>query len=128
MKGSHYIPYQNISCVYSLDDSEWQNLTLVSASSPLIFPSLVNKYWYVTMWLNYTAVLHNVSDGSHYLKIDVTPDSVRSREEGSEGKPLIYFSVIKQPLIDWTLVGVLVVVIIVSVALVYFKKVKPKHG
>lgn len=131
VKESHYIPYQNIRFIYSLDGSEWQNLTFVSASSPLIFPSLVNNYWYVTMRVNYTTVLHNVTEGSHFLKIDITPNSIPLREEGSEGKPLITFSVINQPLIDWTLVGVLVVVIIVSVvvvSLVYFKKVKPKHG
>ena len=83
------------------------------------------------MRVNYTTVLHNVTEGSHFLKIDITPNSIPLREEGSEGKPLITFSVINQPLIDWTLVGVLVVVIIVSVvvvSIVYFKKVKPKHG
>jgi hypothetical protein len=131
VKESHYIPYQNISFIYSLDDSDWQNMTLVSASSPQIFPSLVNNYWYVTMRVNYTTVLHNVTEGSHFLKIDITPNSIPLREEGSEGKPMITFSVINQPLIDWTLIGIIIVVIAVSViaiSLIYVKKVKAKHG
>jgi hypothetical protein len=130
VKESHYIPYQNISFIYSLDDSDWQNMTLVSASSPQIFPSLVNNYWYATMRVNYTTVLHNVTEGSHFLKIDITPNSIPLREEGSEGKPLITFSVINQPLIDWTLIGVIIVVIVVSViaiSLIYVKKVKAKQ-
>lgn|SRR5665647_366368 len=27
---THYVPYQNISCIYSLDGSEWQNMSFVS--------------------------------------------------------------------------------------------------
>lgn len=93
-KGSRYIPYQNISCVYSLDGSEWQNMSLVSFKKADPFPSLVNNFWYNTMWLNYSVILHNVSEGSHYLKIDVKPDSIHTREESSEKEnPFVYFTV-----------------------------------
>ncbi|MGD6810587.1 MAG: hypothetical protein ACQCN3_12890 [Candidatus Bathyarchaeia archaeon] len=131
VQGTHYIPYQNISCIYSLDDSEWQNLTLATVSSPQVFPSLVNKYWHVTMRLNYTAILNNVSEGSHYLKIDVTPNSIPSREEGSEDKPVINFNIANRPLIDWTLIEIIIAVITVSViavSLIYVKKLKTKQG
>jgi hypothetical protein len=134
MKDSHYIPYQNISCIYSLDGSEWLNMTLISRSQPYIFPSLVNNYWYVTMWFNYTAVLHNVTAGSHVLKIDVAPNDVRSREEGGEGKPVIHFNVNSQPLTAWALVVIIVITVSVVVVLIYFRKNKliiknsPKKG
>jgi len=91
---THYVPYQNIGCVYSLDGSEWQNMTLVSSAKSELFPSLPNKWWYSNMWLNYTATLHNVSEGSHYLRIDVKPDSIRTRDiSSSQDQPLVYFNV-----------------------------------
>jgi ABC-type transport system involved in multi-copper enzyme maturation permease subunit len=129
VKDSHYIPYQNISCIYSLDNSEWQNMTLASTSQPYIFPSLVNNYWYVTMWLNYTAVLHNVTEGQHNLKIDLNPEGIRSIEEGGEGKPLIQFTVNNQPSTKWFLISVIITVIIVSVVVVfvYFRKNRVKN-
>ncbi len=95
---THYVPYQNISCVYSLDGSEWQNMTLVSATKSELFPSIPNNFWYSNMWLNYTATLHDVSEGSHQLRIDVKPESIRTRDiSNSQEKPAVYFNVIGQP-------------------------------
>ena len=76
---THYVPYQNISCVYSLDGSDWQNMTLVSVGGHEAFCSLVNPYWYSNTWLNYTATLHNISEGTHFLRLDVKSDSLSPR-------------------------------------------------
>jgi hypothetical protein len=130
-QGTHYVPYQNISCVYSLDGSEWQNMSFVSAVKTEPFPSPVNKYWYSSMWINYTATLHNVSKGTHYLKVDVHPKSIPTRDIGSSYKPLVHFNVIvsNQPSteLNITLIIGLVIVTTVTVgSLIYVKKVKPK--
>jgi hypothetical protein len=95
---THYVPYQNVSCVYSLDGSEWQNMTLVSETKSELFPSIPNNFWYSNMRLNYTATLQGVSEGSHQLRIDVKPDSIRTRSiSSSQEKPVVYFNVIGQP-------------------------------
>lgn len=130
-KGSHYIPYQNISCVYSLDGAEWQNMSLVSVDKGEPFSSLVNNYWYSVMWLNYTVLLQNVSEGSHYLKVDVKPDSIHSRDYSGEDKPLVYFNVIKQSSItelnDMLIIGLVIVTIATILAVIYVKKVRPNR-
>ncbi len=90
---THYVPYQNISCLYSLDESEWQNMTLVSATKSELFPSIPNNFWYSNMWLNYTATLHGVSGGSHYLRIGVVPDSIPIGYDSSQGS-IVYFNVV----------------------------------
>ncbi len=95
---THYVPYENISCVYSLDGSEWRNMTLVSSAKSELFPSIPNNFWYSNMWLNYTATLQGVSEGLHCLKIGVKPDSIPTRDlMSSEDQPLVYFNVANQP-------------------------------
>ena len=135
-KNMHYVPYQNITCVYSLDDSEWQNMTLVSAVKNEQFPSLPNKFWYSTMWINYTATMHDVSDGSHYLRIDVKPDSIRTGDISNiQDLPLVYFNVIDQPstelinhpstdLNSLPIIGLVIGIIFTAGFIIYFKKIK----
>jgi len=73
-------------------------MTLVSATKSELFPSIPNNFWYRNMWLNYTATLQGVSEGSHQLRIDVKPDSIRTRSiSSSQEKPVVYFNVIGQP-------------------------------
>jgi hypothetical protein len=74
--GTHYIPYQDISCVYSIDGSEWQNMSLVSVYIHEPFCSLVNPFWYSTADLNYSATLHGLSEGEHHLQFNIKPDSI----------------------------------------------------
>jgi len=141
---THYVPYQNISCAYSLDDFEWQEMSLVSVGGHEAFCSLVNPYWYSNTWLNYTATLHNVSEGSHYLRIDVKPDSIRTRDiSSSQDQPLVYFNVMPSipqevepaqppdttsPAPDLLLIlsSALVLAVVAVAALVYWKKRKHK--
>lgn len=103
--GTHYIPYDNISCVYSLDDSDWQNMFLFSVEYGEPTSDLVNNYYYNYMWLNYSAVLYNVTEGAHYLRIDVQPNSIRSRDSGSGyDDPLVYFYVKNQLITESTII------------------------
>lgn len=103
--GKHYIPYENISCVYSLDDSDWQNMSLFSVNNGEITSDLVNNYFYNYMLLNYTAILHNVTEGSHCLRIDVHPNNIRSRDSSSGyDKPLVYFYVKNQLITESTII------------------------
>jgi len=72
--GIHYIPYQDISCLCSLDGGDWQNMSLSFVKEHEPFTSLVNEHYYhCTVDLNYTATLYNVSDGAHQLRFRVTP-------------------------------------------------------
>lgn len=131
-RNTHYVPYQNISCVYSLNGFEWQNMTLVSAVKNEQFPSLPNKFWYSNMWVNYTATLHDVSEGSHYLKVDVKPDSIRTSDISSgQDKPLVYFNVISRPStqlnsipISIPIIGLVIGIIFTAGSIIYVKKSK----
>ena len=76
---THYIPYENISCLYSLDGAEWQNLTFLSANKSELFPSIPNNYWYSNMRINFTSTLFDVSTGEHELRFSVEPDSIHTR-------------------------------------------------
>jgi hypothetical protein len=76
---THYIPYENISCMYSLDGAEWKNMTFLSALKSELFPSIPNNYWYSNMRINYTVTLTDVSTGEHDLRFNVKPDSINTR-------------------------------------------------
>ena len=130
--GSRYIPYQNISCVYSLDGSEWQNMSLVSFSNLNTFSSLVNSFWYTTMWLNYTVVLHNAPEGLHYLTFNVTPNATYSRSYSGPEKTSVHFEVqssepspVQSPLNelnDILIIGLVIAVVICVGSVIYVKK------
>ena len=97
-KNSQFVPYENISCVYSVDGSEWRNMTLVSATKGELFPSIPNNWWYSNMWLNYSATLSNLPEGSHYLRIGVRPDGIPVSDiSGGEEKHLVHFNVVGNP-------------------------------
>ena len=92
---THYVPYQNITCIYSLDGSEWQNMSLVSVGGHEAFSSMVNPFYYSNTWLNYTSTLHEISNGTHLLQLDVKPDSLSSRVRSIDnlGKAVVNFSI-----------------------------------
>ena len=70
---THYIPYEDISCLYSLDGAEWQNMTLLSAVKSELFPSIPNNYWYSNMRINFSASLIDVSTGDiTYRQLEVS--------------------------------------------------------
>jgi hypothetical protein len=121
---THYFPLQSISCVYSLDGSDWQNMTFVSAFEDEQWPSCL--FWYSETWVNYTTTLQDVAEGSHYVTIEVKPDSLRTNQT------LIHFNVISQPstqLVSPLTVGVIGVIFVVTFAIasgIYVKKGRRK--
>lgn len=132
-KGLHYIPYQNFSCVYSLDNGEWQNLTLISYNESPPFASIVNKWWHRVMDINCTATLQNVTAGPHFLTIAIQPDSILFlNESGSLSKPLVNFYVTDKPsteLNNALIIGsAFSIAALIVGALIYLKKLKPNQA
>jgi hypothetical protein len=127
-QGLHYIPIQNISCVYSLDNSEWQNLTLVSFKESPPFASYVNKWYYKVMDINYTTTLQNITGGLHFLKIAMKPDGIFfSGLYGNVGCPIVSFNVTDEPQTNSNeslIIGSIIGVASISCVLLYFKKIK----
>jgi hypothetical protein len=71
---SSVIPYQNINCLYQVDNSAWKSATLDFASKQEGFWSLVNDGYYNTMDCNYSALLRGLYNGAHSLNITLKPD------------------------------------------------------
>lgn len=70
---SGLIPYQDINCIYQLDDTEWKNASLHYASEQETWWDPTGGYWN-QMDCNYSAVLQELSNGAHSLNVTVTPD------------------------------------------------------
>jgi hypothetical protein len=125
--GLHYIPIQNISCVYSLDDGEWQNLALVSLKESPPFASYVNKWYYKVMDINYTTTLQNVTGGVHSLKIAMKPDGILFDTNGVFGSTIINFNFTEESQTnsnDSLIIGSIIGIASISCAILYFKKIK----
>jgi hypothetical protein len=69
---SRVIPYQEISCVYNLDNGEWKNASFVSNTESLVWKSFVNELWYTQMECTYTAVLQDLPEGLHFIRVAVS--------------------------------------------------------
>jgi hypothetical protein len=91
---SHVIPYQEINCVYSLDNGEWKNAPLTSTIQKEAWQSIVNKCWYNQMESNYTVVLQGLSEGLHFIRVAVKPDNVHSYN---------YYSFDLEPSVNFTI-------------------------
>ncbi len=124
---THYVPYQNMSCIVSLDDAGWREMSLVSVGGLEAFSSVANPFWYSNTWLNYTAALHSVSGGQHYVRIGVKPDGIPLSYESSQGS-LVYFNIINSaqekpfPWLPVAAVSVIVGAVVAVAAVVYGKK------
>jgi hypothetical protein len=68
------IPYQEINCLYRVDNGEWQNASLFSASAQKYYglPSNRVNVNYVDCY--YNATLQDLANGAHLLDIDLKPD------------------------------------------------------
>jgi hypothetical protein len=73
-KNAYLIPYQEISCLYRLDNGEWKNTSLSYASEQTYFGDPLNRDYWNDLYCNYSAVLHGLSNGVHLLDIDFKPD------------------------------------------------------
>ena len=96
--GSHVIPYQEISCVYSLDNGEWKNTLLNSTTKKEPWQSLVNAWWFNQMESKYNVVLQNLSEGLHFIKVAAKPDSLRSNNYYERDlEPSVNFTIKQSP-------------------------------
>jgi hypothetical protein len=82
-RNSGVIPYQNISCIYSLDGGEWKN---ASFSTVRITGDVKNPvregYWY-TIQCTYNAVVRGMPEGRHNINVTVMPEEVRASDSHS---------------------------------------------
>jgi hypothetical protein len=129
---THYVPYQNLSCIYKLDDFDWQNMSLASLGGEEAFCSSVNPYWYGNTWLNYSATLQGLSKGAHSVKIDVRPDIIPIRDiNSSQDKPLVFFNVINDQsseIKNLQITGATIASIIAVASVLFVKKRSPKKA
>jgi hypothetical protein len=71
---SSLIPYQDITCIYQLDNGEWRNASLHYASEQRAWYDPTFQGYWNQLDCNYTAVLQGLSNGEHLLDIDLKPD------------------------------------------------------
>ena len=68
------IPYQEISCLYQLDNGEWKNASLYYASEQKAWYDPTFQGYWNQLDCNYSALLTGLSNGEHLLDIDLKPD------------------------------------------------------
>ena len=86
------IPYQEINCLYRVDNGEWQNASLFSASDQKYYGSPANRVNVNYVDCYYNATLRGLSNGAHFLDIDLKPDidnHVRTSSNGTRSVPNI---------------------------------------
>jgi hypothetical protein len=71
---SSVIPYQNINCLYQVDNNDWKNASRISASQQGGFWDPPNDGYWNVIDCNYSAVLQGLFNGEHLLDIDLKPD------------------------------------------------------
>jgi hypothetical protein len=88
------IPYQNFTCIYSVDNGEWKETFLRANVSQSWCMSLVNGGGWNEVFCSYSAVVQGLSDGLHLINVTVTPSEVWSHDYYSLGTDSsIYFAV-----------------------------------
>ncbi len=80
------VPYQEISCLYSVDNGEWQNATLHNASAHKYSWYPANRMWEIYVDCYYNATLQSLSNGVHLLEVDFKPDIGGRSRLSSNGK------------------------------------------
>jgi hypothetical protein len=95
---SHVIPYREISCIYSLDNGEWKNASLASTTENRVWQSWVNKWWFNQMQSTYTAVLQDLPEGLHFIRVAIRPSGIRSYNyhDIDDLEPSVNFTISKQ--------------------------------
>ena len=84
------IPYQEINCIYRLDNGEWKNVSLSEASEQTSFGDPILQGYWNDVYCNYSATLQGLSSGVHLLDIDLKPVGERVRLS-SNGKNLFAY-------------------------------------
>jgi len=87
-------PYQNIGCIYQVDDNNWTDFPLDSVSNPSSFWDWIHGIYWNGIDCNYSCLLSNLSDGNHTLKVNICPDDSVTPMNGSSLKDsVVAFSV-----------------------------------
>jgi len=68
------IPYDDITCIYQLDDNDWENASLSYASPQTFWYDPTFRGYWVELDCNYTATLPKLADGAHSVNVSLTPD------------------------------------------------------
>jgi hypothetical protein len=79
------IPYQEINCLIRVDNGEWQNASLVSASPQKHYGLPANRVNVNYVDCIYNATLNGLSNGAHLLDIDLKPDIENHVRTSSNG-------------------------------------------
>lgn len=93
-KELRYVPYQNISVTYSIDNGEWKTALFNALTGSNKVASLANGgYWYEE-FCNYSAVVEGLCEGVHFINVSVSPSQTRCFDFYSpENAPVLYFTV-----------------------------------
>lgn len=73
---SSVIPYQNITCLYQIDNEQYQNASIYYASQQGSFTDIPNSGYWNTIQCNYTASLQGLNNGRHSLNIALEPRGI----------------------------------------------------
>ena len=73
---ANMIPYQNVTCLYQVDNGQYQNASLYYASEQTSWPDIPYNSYGNEMQCNYTASLEGLSNGLHSLKITLEPSDI----------------------------------------------------
>jgi len=69
------IPYQEVSCIYSLDDCECKDVPLTSVRHQE-FADLPNGGYWVKAFCIYGGDVSGLSGGQHFISLSVKPDEI----------------------------------------------------
>ncbi len=87
------IPYQDISCIYSLDGGEWKSIPFQFYSGKGVMPSSNPGRYYDQITCFYNATMEKLSEGKHSIRVEVKPDSLRSYKEWSTLNQSVNFAI-----------------------------------
>jgi hypothetical protein len=73
---SNMIPYQKVTCLYQVDNGQYQNASVYYASQQTSWADIPYNGYCSEMRCNYTASLVGLSNGLHSLKITLEPSDI----------------------------------------------------
>jgi hypothetical protein len=91
------IPYQNVSCFYSLDNEQWVSVPFCFTFGKGVMPSVNEGRYYDQITCFYSKDVENLSEAWHQIRVAVKPDILHSHHgDGNTLEGLVNFSVTKQ--------------------------------
>jgi hypothetical protein len=91
------IPYQDITCIYSLDGGEWKHVPFQFYAWKGVMPSANNGRYYDVIVCFYAVDVTNLAEGGHSIRVAAKPDILRSYyHENSTLEHSVNFRIIGQ--------------------------------